>query len=105
MTLQQSRFIRLVRARPQLFIVTAVAITVGIFLPEGLVSVPVTRWLIAWNIGTVLYVLLAAIRWSVLPRPMRQRVERQDDGKSRFSAWSWCRPSPAWRRLPANSCW
>lgn len=82
MTLQQSRFFRLVRARPQLFIVTAVAISVGIFLPEGWVSVPVTRWLIAWNIGTVLYVLLAAIMMVRSSHDhMRKRAQLQDDGQ------------------------
>jgi uncharacterized membrane protein len=82
MTLRQSRFFRLVRARPQLFIVTAVAIVVGVFLPEGVVSVPVTRWLIAWNIGTVLYVLLAAIMMVRSSHDhMRQRARLQDDGQ------------------------
>jgi uncharacterized membrane protein len=82
MSLQQSRFFRLVRARPQLFIVTAVAIAVGLFLPSGVASMPVTRWLIAWNIGTLLYVLLAGIMMVRSSHDhMRQRARFQDDGQ------------------------
>ena len=82
MTLQRNRFLRLVRARPRLFIVTAVAIAVGIFLPAGVASHPVTRWLIAWNTGTGLYVLLAAIMMSrSSDHHMRRRAQLQDDGQ------------------------
>ena len=59
--LQRNRFLRLVHARPRLFIATCIAIAVGVFLPADLASRGVTRWLIAWNAGAGLYVLLAAI--------------------------------------------
>jgi len=82
MSWQRTRFLRQVRARPRLFIATAVAIAVGIFLPTGVASHTVTRWLIAWNTGTGLYVLLAAsmmIRSS--DHHMRHRAQLQDDGQ------------------------
>lgn len=82
MSWQRNQFFRLVRARPRLFIATAVAIGVGILLPQTWASHAVTRWLVAWNAGTVLYVALAAlmmIRSS--SHHMRRRAQLQDDGQ------------------------
>jgi uncharacterized membrane protein len=82
MSWQRNQILRLVHARPRLFIAAVVAIAVGIFLPTGVASHSVTRWLIAWNTGTGLYVLLAAsmmIRSS--NRHMRHRAQLQDDGQ------------------------
>jgi len=73
---------RVVRARPRLFIATSVGLVVAAFLPDAVTSHWVTRWLVGWNAGTVLYVVMAAvmmIRSSV--RHMRQRAELQDDGQ------------------------
>jgi uncharacterized membrane protein len=79
---QRNRILRQVRARPRLFIATAFAIAVGIFLPSGLASHAVTRWLIAWNAGTGLYVLLAAIMMiRSSHHHMRHRAQLQDDGQ------------------------
>ena len=53
---QRNRIVRQVRARPRLVIATAIALAVGALLPAGVASHPVTRWLIAWNVGARLYV-------------------------------------------------
>jgi uncharacterized membrane protein len=74
--------LRQLRARPRLVIATAVAVVVGVALPVGVASHTVTRMLIAWNAGTVLYVVLAAtmmIRSST--QKMRYRAQLQDDGQ------------------------
>lgn len=82
MSWQRNRFIRQVRARPRLFIATAVAVAVGIFLPAEVASHSVTRWLIAWNAGTSLYVLLAAIMMvRSSDHHMRRRAQIQDEGQ------------------------
>lgn len=82
MTARKGRLIRLVRARPCLFVVTAVALAVGLFLPATVTDVPVTRWLIAWNCGTLLYVLLAAVMMVRSSHDhMRQRAALHDDGQ------------------------
>lgn len=82
MTARKGRLIRLVRARPRLFVVTAVALAVGLFLPATVTDVPVTRWLIAWNCGTLLYVLLAAVMMVRSSHDhMRQRAALHDDGQ------------------------
>jgi uncharacterized membrane protein len=55
---------------------------VGVALPVGVAAHAVTRMLIAWNAGTVLYVVLAAtmmIRSST--QKMRYRAQLQDDGQ------------------------
>jgi uncharacterized membrane protein len=77
-----NRILRQLHARPRLFIATAIAVTVGLVLPTDVASHLVTRMLIAWNTGTVLYVSLAAtmmIRSS--SQKMRYRAQLQDDGK------------------------
>jgi len=82
MSWQRIRFFRQVRARPRLFIAVAVAIAVGVLLPAGVASHSVTRWLIAWNSGTGLYVLLAAIMMiRSSNHHMRHRAQLQDDGQ------------------------
>lgn len=82
MHLQRNRILRLVRARPRLFIVTAVALGVGMFLPDAVAQAAVTRWLIAWNTGTLLYVLLAAVMMARSSQDhMRRRAQLQDDGQ------------------------
>lgn len=82
MSWQRNRILRQVHARPRLFIATAVAIAVGILLPTALASHAVTRWLVAWNTGTGLYVLLAAIMMiRSSHHHMRHRAQLQDDGQ------------------------
>jgi len=79
---QRNKFVRLVRARPRLFIAVACAIAIGLFLPQSVARQSVTRWLIAWNFGTGLYVLLAAIMMvRSSSHHMRHRAQLQDDGQ------------------------
>lgn len=82
MTLQSNRIFRQVRARPRLYIATVVAILVGFLVPLDVASHAVTRWLIAWNAGTCLYVVLAAIMMiRSSPQRMRHRAQLQDEGQ------------------------
>ena len=82
MNLQRNRIYRQLRARPRLFIAMAVAIAIGLWLPVDVARHPVTRWLIAWNIGTCLYVLLAAIMMvRSSDHHMRHRAQFQDEGQ------------------------
>lgn len=82
MSWQRNRIVRQLRARPRLLIATLIAVAVGILLPTGFASHAVTRWLIAWNTGTVLYVLLAAIMMiRSSNHHMRHRAQLQDDGQ------------------------
>ena len=82
MTWQLHRFLRQVRSRPRLFIATAVGVAVCVLLPSAWATHAVTRWLIGWNAGTVLYVMLATAMMSrSAPHQMRRRAQLQDDGQ------------------------
>jgi len=82
MNWHRSRLLRQVHARPRLFISTAIAIAVGLLIPVGMASHSATRWLIAWNAGAGLYVLLAAIMMMRSSQHhMRHRAQLQDDGQ------------------------
>ncbi|MDB5731319.1 MAG: hypothetical protein JWQ03_1214 [Variovorax sp.] len=81
-TLMRLRILRQVRARPRLLIATGLAVLVGLFLPLEAATHAVTRWLIAWNSGTCLYVVLAALMMARSSQHhMRQRAQLQDDGR------------------------
>lgn len=70
------------RARPRLVISTLIALAVASALPREWVAYPVTRWLIAWNTLTLLYLLLASIMMSrSTEHQMCQRARMQDDGQ------------------------
>ena len=82
MTWQRNKVFRQIRARPRIFVAAATAIAVGLYLTVELASHLVTRLLIAWNVGTVLYVVLAAVMMiRSSHHHMRQRAQLQDDGQ------------------------
>ena len=76
------RFVHVFKVRPRLFVVAALGVLTGLFLPHGIASQPISRWLIAWNVGAWLYVALAAQMMISSSRGhMRHRAQLQDDGK------------------------
>jgi uncharacterized membrane protein len=78
----RTRFFRLVHARPRLFIAVIIGLAVGLLLPNSVARQPVTRWLLAWNAGAGLYVLLAAVMMiRSSSHHMRHRAQLQDDGQ------------------------
>lgn len=82
MNLFRSGLYRQLRARPRIFIATSVAMAVWLWLPAAQGAHAVTRSLIAWNVGTVLYVVLAAIMMArSSDRHIRQRAQLQDEGR------------------------
>ena len=82
MNWQRYKVLRQIRARPRLFMAAAAALAVGLLLPTAVASHGVTRFLVAWNVGTCLYVLLAAIMMTrSSSQNMRRRAQTQDDGQ------------------------
>jgi len=76
------RLLHLVRVRPRLFIVALIGVVTGLVLPEDIARQAVTRWLIAWNVGAWLYIVLAAVMMVRSSKGhMRHRAQLQDDGK------------------------
>ena len=70
------------RVRPRLLIATLIAVAVAVLLPPSVAVHPVTRVLIAWNVGAVLYVVLAAVMMiRSSHHQMRRRAQLQDDGQ------------------------
>ncbi len=83
MTLHRSRFVRLIRARPRLFIAAALGLAAGLLLPRELAGHGVTRALVGWNTGTVLYIVLATVMMSrSSERHMLWRAQLHDEGQS-----------------------
>ena len=79
---RQSRLWRAVAVRPRLWFTLVLALAVGALLPVGWLPQALTRWLLAWNVGTLLYVALAA--WMMLRSTqghMRQRARLHDEGQ------------------------
>jgi uncharacterized membrane protein len=82
MSWQRFRIVRQIHARPRLTTATAVALAVAFLIPTAVASHGVTRWLLAWNTGTLLYVLLAAVMMiRSSSHQMRRRAQLQDDGR------------------------
>lgn len=52
-------FLHTIKARPRLFFAITIACLVGIFLPTHWVGRTTTRILVAWNVGTIIYLGLA----------------------------------------------
>jgi uncharacterized membrane protein len=70
------------RARPRLLFSLLIAFAVGLLLPPDLVRLQVTRWLVAWNVLTVLYVCTASIMMTrSTADQMTYRARLQDNGQ------------------------
>jgi uncharacterized membrane protein len=79
---KRNRFFRQLRARPRLALAIAVAVLAAIVFPDRLARDGLTRFLVAWNVGTSLYLVLAAVMMarSSYDR-MRLRARMQDEGQ------------------------
>ena len=74
--------VRLIRARPRLFVSALVGLSVIVLLPQWLASHEITRLIVGWNAGAWLYVLLAGIMMARSSHDrMRHRARLQDEGQ------------------------
>ncbi|MBV8658441.1 MAG: DUF1345 domain-containing protein [Burkholderiales bacterium] len=80
----RSRFklIRQIKARPRLAIAIVVGALVAAFMPHDLAQHEITRLIVGWNAGAVLYILMALhmIFWSDHDQ-IRTRACKQDEGQ------------------------
>ena len=82
MAFGRSSVMRLMRARPRLFVATATGIAVANLTPAAVSTHMGTRFLIAWNAATILYVVMAMVMMlRSSERTMRRRAQLQDDGQ------------------------
>ena len=75
--------IRLLLARPRLFVSMAIGLAAAVVLPLGVAQQPITRAIIGWNIAAILYLILAMrmMFWSSHER-MTTRALRHDEGST-----------------------
>ncbi len=75
--------VRLLLARPRLFASVLVGVVVAVALPYSLVQLSVTRAIVGWNAGALLYLVLALkmMFWSSHEQ-MRRRALMHDEGNA-----------------------
>ena len=75
-------FVRLIKARPRLFSSALLGAATVLLLPDTLALHTVTRLIVGWNVGAILYLVLAGhmMFWSSHER-MRSRAVTQDEGR------------------------
>jgi len=74
------RIVRLVRGRPRLFTSILLTVLIGLLAPTDWRVI--TRWLLAWNLGTLAYFILTG--WMMItatPESLRHRAEVEDEGR------------------------
>ena len=82
MTWRQGWIWRAATVRPRLWLTLLLAVAVGGWLPVDWLPQALTRWLLAWNLGTLLYVALAALMMLRSSHDhMRQRAQVHDEGQ------------------------
>lgn len=80
--MQRNLILRQIYARPRLLIAIACAILSVIVLPADIVEQPITRALVAWNVGTCLYIVLAAVMMARSSHDgMQRRAQLEDEGQ------------------------
>ncbi len=79
---KRPKAVRIVMARPRLFICALVGALAVALLPTALAQQTTTRVIIGWNLGACLYLLLSArmMFWST-HEGMRKRALQHDDGR------------------------
>jgi uncharacterized membrane protein len=74
--------VRQFRTRPRLIISCLVGLVVALCLPFSWVEQPITRWIIGWNAGAWLYLVLAVrMMFGSNHEKMRLRARMQDEGR------------------------
>ena len=75
--------VRLVLARPRLISSSLVGVGVALLLPDALVPLTVTRVIVGWNVGAILYLLLALrMMFASSHEQMRTRAVLEDEGNT-----------------------
>jgi uncharacterized membrane protein len=75
--------VRLLLARPRLFCSVLVGIVVAVTLPGTVVQLVVTRVIVGWNVGAILYLVLALkMMFGSSHEQMRIRAVQEDEGKT-----------------------
>jgi uncharacterized membrane protein len=81
--LEKPFLIRLLLARPRLFFSIAFGVLTAVAMPQDIAQQPITRSIIGWNAGAILYLVLAMrmMFWSTHER-MKTRALQHDEGNT-----------------------
>lgn len=81
--LDKPLWVRLALARPRLLLCIVIGLVTEFYIPTEWAPQSVTRAIVGWNVGTVLYLALAAkmMFWSTHER-MRTRALQHDEGRT-----------------------
>ena len=81
MRLHHIPVLRQIQIRPRLFVAGAIGLTLALLLPHQWASRDITRWIVGWNAGAWIYLVLAG--W-MMAHASRVQIQRraclQDDG-------------------------
>jgi uncharacterized membrane protein len=81
MNLRRLPLVRIALARPRLFVSILCGVTIAVVLPASLIHQGITRALIAWNAGAVLYLVFAFLMMAASNLDhIRLRARAQDEG-------------------------
>lgn len=76
------RFARILMVRPRLFGCALLGAAAAALVPHGLVPQAITRLIIGWNVGAILYLILAArMMFGSTHERMRNRAILHDEGR------------------------
>jgi uncharacterized membrane protein len=77
-----SRWMHALRARPRLVVCALIGVACGFAMPASWGLLPVTRAILAWNVGALLYLALALyMMFASTHALMRQRAAQEDEGR------------------------
>ena len=72
-----------IRARPRLAFAALFGALIGVFLPDAMVPHTVTRFIVGWNVGACLYIVLVTIMMvNSSEARMQRRARLQDEGRA-----------------------
>ncbi len=81
--LTRVRMWRIFASRPRLFSCALLGVLVALFAPHSLVPHLITRSIIGWNVGAILYLMLAAhMMFGSSHERMRNRAVEQNEGRT-----------------------
>lgn len=79
---KQSRFVRVLFARPRLFASALIGLLTVWLLPDKWVTHAITRLIAGWNVGAALYLILAVhMMFASAHERMKTRALQQDEGR------------------------
>jgi uncharacterized membrane protein len=79
---QYHKLARIIMARPRLFACIVLGVATALAVPDSLAAHPITRCIIGWNLGALVYLVLTLhMMFFSTHERMRERAVQHDDGR------------------------